>query len=119
MYERLNLVSDNALAYRIIRPLSKDEMHTITNELQGSIAGFGKIRVLIDLQSFPYADLSSFWEDLKFEVKFGKDIQRLALVGGDKVEQWAIRIFAILSFTGCRCFQEGQLDEAWAWLTEG
>ncbi|MGK2904760.1 MAG: STAS/SEC14 domain-containing protein [Desulfuromonadales bacterium] len=119
MYERLNLASDNALAYRISQPLSKDEMHMITTELGGSISGFGKIRGLIDLQSFPYADLPSFWEDLKFDIKFAKDIQRLALVGGGKIEQWATMTFSTLSFTKCRCFQQGQLDEAWAWLTEG
>lgn len=118
MYERLNLTADNALAYRISRPLTSDEMHRIANELQGSIANSGKIRVLIDLQSFPYADLTSFWEDLKFDVKFAQNINRLALVGGSKIEQWAARIFATLSVTKCRCFPSGQLDQAWAWLTE-
>ncbi len=118
MYERLNLASDNALAYRISQPLSKDEMHIITTELEGSISSFGKIRVLIDLQSFPYDDLQSFWEDLKFDIKFAKNIQRLALVGGSRLEQWATKTFSTLSFTKCRCFQQGQLDEAWAWLTE-
>ncbi len=118
MYERLNKIATNAVAYRIVRPLNQEEMAKITAELEGEIKQSGKISVLIDLQGFPYADLGALWEDLRFDVKYAGKIKRLALVGGGKVEKWSIRIFAALTFTSCRCFGEGQVDEAWDWLIE-
>lgn len=117
MFERLNRSTDNAIGYRITRPLSSAEVAQIRTELEGTIAAAGKIRVLVDLQAFPYDDLGALWEDLKFDVTHVKDLERLALVGGGKLEEWSTRIFAALTLTRCRCFEEGQLDEAWSWLT--
>jgi len=119
MYERLNRSTENALGYRVTRPLDGDEVRTMAAELEGAISVSGKIRILIDLQAFPYQNLEAFWEDLKFDVRFARDIERLALVGGGKIEKWSTRIFAALSFTKCRCFEEGEVDGAWQWLVEG
>ncbi len=116
MYERLNRNAKGAVAYRITQPLIKAEVYQITSELEGMISAEGKIRVLIDLQAFPYADLGGVWEDLKFDVKHMKDIKRLALVGGSVIEKWSTRIFATFTLTTCRCFQEEEVDEAWSWL---
>ncbi len=118
MYERLNMSTDNALAFRINQPLSKVEIQEIVTAFEGMIAASGKIRVLIDLHAFPYADLASFWEDLKFGVKYVRELERLALVGGGEIEKWATLAFGALTFTRCRCFAETQLEEAWSWLTE-
>ena len=117
MFERLNRSTDNAMAYRVTRPLSRDEVAQIRTELEGAISAAGKIRVLIDLQAFPYDDLGALWEDLKFDVTHIKDLERLALVGGGKLEEWSTRIFAALTFTRCRCFDADQVDAAWSWLT--
>ena len=118
MYERLNRNAENAVAYRISQPLTKDEITTIATELEGMMTAVGKIRVLFDLHAFPYADLMSFWEDLKFAIKHSKDLDRFVLVGGGKVEKWGTMIFGTLTFTECRCFDTSQLNEAWAWLIE-
>lgn len=117
MYERLNRSTGSALAYRISRPLGREEMRQITDELTGTIAAHGKIRLLIDLRAFPYDNLEAFWEDLKFDVRHAGDLQRLALVGGGEIEKWATRIFGVLTLTQCRCFGQKELDPAWAWLT--
>ena len=116
MYERLNQSSKNSLAYRITKPLNSTDIKKITAELEGSISVNGKIRVLIDLQAFPYENLGAFWEDLKFDVKHGRDIERLALVGGGKIEKWSVRIFGTFTFTECRFFSEGDVEKAWNWL---
>jgi len=117
MYERLNKTGRGAMAYRVTQPLSRDEVRDMAVEIEGEINAFGKTRVLIDLQSFPYAELGAFWEDLKFDVKYARAIERFALVGGGEVEKWSVRIFAALTWTKCRCFGAGQVEEAWSWLT--
>lgn len=118
MYERLNRSAPGALAYRITRPLAQEEIQQITDEMEGTIITSGKIKVLIDLQAFPHADVGVLWEDLKFDAKHFKDIERLALVGGSEIQKWSVRIFSGLTLTTCRCFGEDQVDEAWKWLTE-
>lgn len=119
MYKRLNMSLKDAVAYRITKPLSQEEIQQITDELEGTIETAGKIKVLIDLQAFPHADLGGLWEDLKFDAKHFKDIERLALVGGSEIQRWSVRFFSMLTLTTCRCFGEGQVDEAWEWLTAG
>ena len=119
MYERLNKIGDGAVGYRITKPLSPQEAKQITDELEGLIATHGRIKVLIDLQSFPYENLHGLWEDLKFDVKHFRDLERFALVGGGAIEKWSTRIFALLTLTKCRCFKEGEIEAAWTWLAEG
>ncbi len=118
MYERLDRSNTSALAYRISRPLSREEASKIAAELAGTIAAKGKVRVLIDLEAFPYADLGGLWEDLKFDVKHMRDLERLALVGGGKLETAAVRLFGTLTSTKSRCFGDDQLEKAWNWLIE-
>jgi len=118
MYERLNRSHDNALAYRIREPLSKPEMQRMTTELEGAIAAHGKIRVLLDLKAFPYAGLGSLWEDLKFDIRYLRELERFALVGGNDIEEKAVTIFGKLSYTRCRCFADDQLEDAWEWLIQ-
>jgi hypothetical protein len=118
MYERMNRSTGNALAYRIIKPLSDTEIKKIIIELEGTISAKGRIRILIDLQAFPYESSKAFLEDLKFTVKHAGHLERLALVGGKNLKKWAVRLFAALTFTKCRCFPEEEVDRAWAWLTE-
>jgi len=118
MYERLNKIAEDAVAYRITQPLAQEEIQQITDELEGTIGTAGKIKVLIDLQAFPFADLEVLWEDLKFDAKHFKDIERLAVVGGSEIQRWSVRFFSVLTLTTCHCFGEGQVDEAWEWLTE-
>lgn len=117
MYERLNRSAPNALAYRVARPLSRQEMARLTTELEGAISAAGKIRILLDLQAFPYAEVGAFWEDLKFDLRHAAHLERLALVGGSELARWSTRAFAALSRTSCRCFEPGELDAAWRWLT--
>ena len=79
MYERLDKSTPTSFAYRISSKLDRQEMRQITDELEGAIAAVGKIRVLLDLQAFPYRDLGAFWEDLKFDVKYAANIERRKL----------------------------------------
>lgn len=116
MYERLNRVAGKSVAYRITQPLTASEVRQITDELEGEISAEGKIRVLLDLQAFPYGELGALWEDLKFDVRFAGNFERLALVGGGQLEKWATRLYALLTLTRCRCFEEGKVDAAWEWL---
>ena len=118
MYERLNRSTENALAYRITTKLSTSEARQLTDELEGAISTAGKIRILIDLQAFPYGEMGALWEDLKFEFKYRKQIERLALAGGEEVRKWSSRIFVKLAGVKTGFFGPDQIDEAWQWLIE-
>jgi hypothetical protein len=118
MYERLNRSTQNALAYHISDKLSRDEVRQLTDELEGAISACGKIRILLELHGSPYGGIGAVWEDVKFEMKFGSDIERMALVGDKDVQKWNHRLFGELIGTQIHYFDPDQLDEAWAWLAE-
>lgn len=118
MYEKLNS-RNAALGYRISSPLNKEEIRQIAEELEAAISRHQKISVLLDLQAFPYAELAALWEDLKFDVKHARNIDRLALVGGGNLEQTATKLFGLLTSTQCRCFAEKRITDAWDWLLDG
>lgn len=118
MYERLNRETEGAMGYRITRPLDAFEVSMIADEIEGAIEQSGAVRILIDLEAFPYQNLAAHWEDLKFDVRYAGQISKFALVGGGSLESWATRIFALLTRTESRRFAKGQTDAAWSWLIE-
>ncbi len=118
MYERLNRSTKTAYGYRITHQLSREEVRQLTDELEGAISAAGRIRILVELHGFPYSGIGALWEDFKFEVKYGMDIERLALVGDEDVQKWSHRLFGELVGTQTHYFGPDQLDNAWQWVTE-
>jgi len=116
MYQRKSESTETVLGYEITDRLSNEEMQQIIRELEGTIAEFGKIRVLIDLQAFPYGDLGALWEDLKFTVRHTKDTERLAVIGDSAWIKGSIRLFDALTATECRYFDHSEVEQAWSWL---
>lgn len=74
---------------------------------------------MFDLQSQPYGDFSAFWEDLKFEVRHVRDLDRVAIVGERRWEKVAVKVFDRLASVPCCCFAHGQEDLAWARVESG
>jgi len=114
MYARLPQSTDSTLGYEI-RQITRDEVIKLEHEIEQAISKHGKIRVLLDLRPFPYADVGAFWEDVKF-ARHAKGIERAAVIGDRQWEKWATRIFGALSGTATRYFERSDAQRAWEWL---
>jgi SpoIIAA-like len=76
----------------------------------------GKIRVLFEMCQFHGWEAKAAWDDLKLGVKYYRDIERLAMVGENKWQQWMAAFCRPFTTAEIRYFDHSALAEARAWI---
>ena len=99
--------------------LSKEDYGHFVPELESAITHHRKIRVLFDMEDFHGWQAGALWEDLKFDLKHFKDIERLAMVG-DRAWEKGMSVFC-KPFTTAKIqyFDRNDLEQAREWVSEG
>ena len=76
-----------ALEVHITGKLAKEDYEHFVPVVERLIQQFGKINVLVSMHDFHGWTAGALWEDIKFDLKHFRDIDRLAIVGETKWEQ--------------------------------
>lgn len=99
--------------------LSKADYEQFVPETERLIKKFTKIRILFEMHGFHGWAASGIWDDIKFDLKHFKDIERLAMVG-EKSWEHGMAVFC-RPFTTAKVqyFDRSQADEAVNWIHEG
>lgn len=84
-----------------------------------AIREYGKIRILFVMLGFQGWNASAMWEDLKFELKHFRDIERLAIVGETKWQKGMAMFCKPFTMAEVKYFEHGEFDDAREWLEEG
>ncbi|MBX3605664.1 MAG: STAS/SEC14 domain-containing protein [Piscinibacter sp.] len=116
MYQMSERSTAKERGYTITSRLSRDEARGLAQELERAIQAEGRIRVLFEVQTAPYGDFGALWEDLKFDLKHARDIERAAVVGDGKLQKVATKFFDAISSVDCRHFPSAEREQAWAWI---
>jgi len=99
--------------------LSKANYEQFVPETERLIKEFGKIRVLFEMHDFHGWEMAGCWEDIKFDLKHFRDIERVAFVG-EKAWEHGMSVFC-KPFTSAkiRYFDSSKAEEAANWIHEG
>jgi len=71
------------------------------------------------MREFHGWSLAALWEDIKFDLKHFKDIERLAMVGERKWEKWMATFCRPFTSSEIRYFDQSEADQAQQWICEG
>ena len=113
---RVNEAGKQILVARASGSLSKEEYEHFIPEVERLIKQEGKIRLLFDMQDFHGWQAGALWEDIKFDLKHFSDIERLAMVGEKKWEEWMAKFCAPFTSAEIRYFDHDQIAEAKRWV---
>jgi len=58
------------------------------------------------------------WDDTKFATKHCADVERIALVGDKKWEEWRAKVCKPFTLAKLRYFDVTEIKSAWQWLKE-
>ena len=94
---------------------AEDYQHFIP-EVERLISKLGKIRILFEMHDFHGWDAGALWEDIKFDFKHFSDIERLAIVGDKKWEEWMAKFCKPFTTAAIRYFDVTHTEEAQAWI---
>ncbi|MFO0878945.1 MAG: STAS/SEC14 domain-containing protein [Gemmataceae bacterium] len=118
MIEPLPSPSDKVLGFKMSGKLHDEDYKHFVPAVDGLIAKQGKARLLAQFHDFHGWDMHALWDDIKFATTHCTQIERIALVGEKKWEEWMAKVCKPFTMAKIRYFDASQIDAAWAWVTE-
>jgi uncharacterized protein (DUF1778 family) len=79
----------------------------------------GKIRLLFEMTQFHGWEVKAAWDDLKLGLKHYGKVERIAMVGEKKWQQWMAQLSKPFTAAEVRYFEKSESPQALAWLEEG
>ena len=61
-------------------------------------------------------ELGAMWDDTKFGIQHRKDFEKIAVVGGSKWLEWALKIGAHFMEGQVKTYKDPELQEALTWV---
>jgi hypothetical protein len=104
------------LEVRVTGKLTKESYQKFVPAVDAQIKEYGKLRILFVMEDFHGWTAGAMWEDLKFDLKHWKDIERLAIVGDKKWEKGMALFCKPFTKATIRYFDAADLDDAREWL---
>ncbi len=99
--------------------LAKEDYAHFVPEVERFVREFGKLRMVVKMQNFHGWTAGALWEDIKFDLKHFRDIERLALIG-ERAWEHGMAIFCKPFTTAkLRYFDVSETSQAEAWIHEG
>ena len=96
---------------------TEDYAHFVP-EIEQLIKQYQRVRILFEMENFHGWEASALWEDVKFDFKHHAHIERLAVVGEKKWQEWMASFCKPFTQATIRYFDHGALNEARQWLGE-
>jgi hypothetical protein len=104
------------LEVQVSGKLTKEDYSEFVPHVERLIEQHGKIRVLFYLNDFHGWSAGALWEDVKFDWKHFRDIERLAIVGESKWQEGMAVFCKPFTTAEVRYFEHEQLPEARQWI---
>jgi hypothetical protein len=118
MIEQLPAGSEKVLAFKMSGKLHDEDYKRFVPMVDAAIAKEGKVRLLAQFEDFHGWDLHALWDDIKFATTHCAKIERIALVGDKKWEQWMAKVCKPFTLAKVRYFDVSEAQAAQAWLAE-
>lgn len=119
MIEQLNSGSEQILGFKMSGKLHDEDYKTFVPAVDAAAAKHGKVRILAQFHDFHGWDMKALWDDIKFATTHCTKIDRIALVGEKKWEEWMAKVCKPFTMAKIQYYDASQLDDAWKWLREG
>ena len=108
--------SGNLLEVQLSGKLTKESYQELVPVVDEQIQQHGKLRILVVLNDFHGWTVGAMWEDMKFDLKHWKDIERLAIVGESSWEKGMATFCKPFTAAKIKYFEHSQVDEAREWV---
>jgi hypothetical protein len=108
----------NILVVAVSGRLVGSDYDTFVPAFERLLQEHGKLRVLFDMTELSGWDAGAAWEDIKFDLKHFSDIDRLAMVGENKLQHGMAAFFSPFTKAHTRYFDRADMATARNWLNE-
>ena len=104
------------LGVHVSGKLTTEDYEHFIPAVERLIQQHGKIDILFEMTDFHGWEPGAMWEDTKFAFRHFSDIERLAIVGEKKWQEWMTVVCRPFTKATIRYFDHADADAAHAWL---
>jgi hypothetical protein len=117
MIEKLDRSSGKVVGFKLSGKLHDEDYKHFVPAIDAA-AGEGKAKILAWFHDFHGWDAHALWDDIKFSTTHCTKIEKIALVGEKKWEEWMAKVCKPFTMATIKYFDATEIDAAWAWLEE-
>ena len=118
MIEQLSRSSGKVIGFMMSGKLHDEDYKHFVPLVDAAIAQQGKVRMLAQFHDFHGWDLHALWDDTKFSTTHCSKIERIALVGEKKWEEYMAKVCKPFTMAKIEYFDAAKIEDAWKWLEE-
>jgi hypothetical protein len=104
------------LEIQLTGKLAKEDYEQLVPAVERLVKEHGRIHILVEMRDFHDWTPGALWEDIKFDAKHFKDIDRVAMVGETKWQQGMAVFCKPFTTAKIRYFDRSAIDQAREWL---
>jgi UPF0288 family protein (methanogenesis marker protein 3) len=112
------ITNTNIIEVHLTGKLAKEDYEYFVPLVEKKIEEIGKLRVLMVMRDFHGWAASALWEDIKFDVKHFKDIERLAMVGESTWEKGMAAFCKPFTSAKIKYYNLTEEEAARQWITD-
>jgi hypothetical protein len=116
--EQLPSSSEKVLAFKMSGKLHDEDYKTFVPLVDAAVSKAGKVRLLAQFHDFQGWDMHALWDDIKFSTTHCTVIERIALIGETKWQEWMAKVCKPFTMAKIRYFDTADLEAAKAWVAE-
>jgi hypothetical protein len=105
------------LEIQLTGKLAKEDYEQLVPAVERLVKEHGRIRILVEMHDFHGWTAEALWEDIKFDARHFRDIERVAMVGETKWQQGMAVFCKPFTSAKIRYFDRAALNDARAWLS--
>jgi hypothetical protein len=118
MIEKLDSRTDKIIGFKLSGKLHDEDYKHFVPMVDKAIAEEGKVRILAQFHDFHGWDMHALWDDTKFSTTHCTKIEKIALVGEKKWEEWMAKVCKPFTMAKIEYFDAAEIEAAWKWLEE-
>ncbi len=112
--------SDKTIGFEVNGKLLHEDYQVMIPRLEELIGEYGSIRCLIEIENTHGFEMRALWDEIKFDTKHCKDVERCAVVGDPSWHHWMTKFGQFLFRKAeVKYFSAEDAGAAWEWLEEG
>jgi hypothetical protein len=120
MIEILDQSTENVFAMRLSGKLLHRDYQQFVPMLEKRMEEHGSVHCFIEMTDFHGIELRALWDEIKFDIRHARHIERCAVVGDRAWESWMTKLSRLIfSRAEIRFFGIAERDNAWEWINEG
>jgi len=96
--------------------LSAEDYKAYEPQIEKLISEHGRLRLLVRMHDFHGWTAGGVWQDLKFDAKHFKHLERIAFVGDQKWEEGMSKLCKAFTTAQVRFFEPDHIESAREWL---